>query len=186
MLNKNNGEALKAARFLNYVFAAGILVVSVGTVGLGFALMSQNKTVQRTLVPPHIDRAFTVSNEAVDEAYLALMAEWWVHLKFNVTPANVNRQFNQLMTYIPSQYWSGLQDKLMREATFIINNDVTSFFEVHSIAPNVDEMKIRVKGTLNKTIAGRKLEPEPVTYIIQTDYPLGLIELHSIAQEVPL
>lgn len=186
MFNENNGEALKASRFLNHVLVAVLLIVSVGATGLGFALVNQNKEVQRTLVPPHIDRAFTISNDGVDEAYLALMAEWWVHLKFNVTPSNVKRQFNQLITYVPSEHWSGLQDKLMREADFIIKNDVTSFFEIEKVAPSVSKMQIRVEGTLNKTVAGRKLEPEPVTYIIHTGYPHGLIELHAIAQEVPL
>ena len=186
MLSENNGAALKASRFLNYALFAVVLMVSIATAGLSMALVIQNKTVQRTLVPPHIDRAFTVSNDAVDDAYLALMAEWWVHLKFNVTPSNVKRQFNLLITYVPSEHWSGLQEKLMREADFIIKNDVSSFFEVDTVSTNISKMQIRVTGTLNKTVGRRKLDPEPVTYILHTAYPHGLIELHSIAQEVPL
>ncbi len=186
MLNENNGEALKASRFINYVLLVVILIVSIAVAGLSVALINQSHTDKRTLVPPHIDRAFTISDGSVDEAYLALMAEWWMHLKFNVTPSNVQRQFNLLITYVPTQYWSNLQDKLMREAQFIKDNDVTSFFEVDKVSPNLDQMKIRVEGTLTKTVAGRKLDPEKITYIIQTGYPNGLIELHSIAQEVPL
>lgn len=186
MLNENNGEALKASRLLNHVLIAVVLIISVAIVGLAFALLNQNQAERRTLVPPHIDRAFTVSDEGVDDAYLALMTEWWVHLKFNVTPSNVKRQFNLLITYVPPKYWSNLQDKLMREAAFIIENDVTSFFEIEKVSPSLEQMKIRVQGTLNKTVGGRKLPPESVTYLIQTDYPNGLIELHSIAQEVPL
>lgn len=87
---------------------------------------------------------------------------------------------------MPAKYWSGLQDKLIREAEFIIENDVTSFFEVDTLSINLNEMKIRVKGTLNKTIAGRALDPEPVTYLLQADYSSGLIELHNIVQEVQL
>ncbi|CAH6780684.1 conjugal transfer pilus assembly protein TraE [Vibrio crassostreae] len=186
MLNEHNGEALKAARFINYVLTAVVLITALGVAGLSFALLSQSQAEKRTVVPPHIDRAFTISNEAVDEAYLSMMADWWIHLKFNVTPSNVKRQFNLLITYVPPKYWSGLQDKLIREAEFIIENDVTSFFEVDTLSINLNEMKIRVKGTLNKTIAGRALDPEPVTYLLQADYSSGLIELHSIVQETPL
>ncbi|MEZ8577717.1 hypothetical protein AB6C82_23110 [Vibrio splendidus] len=39
---------------------------------------------------------------------------------------------------------------------------------------------------VHKTIAGRTLDPEPVTYLLQADYSSGLIELHTIAQEIPL
>lgn len=186
MLNEHNGEALSAARLLNHVLIAVVLIISLATVGLAFALLGQNQAEKRTLVPPHLDRAFTVSDEGVDKAYLALMAEWWVHLKFNVTPSNVKRQFNLLITYVPSQHWSKLQDKLVRESEFIIDNDVTSFFEIDTVSPSLEQMKIRIKGTLNKTVAGRKLPPESVTYLIQADYPNGLIELHSISKEVPL
>ncbi|MFV8456143.1 type IV conjugative transfer system protein TraE [Vibrio owensii] len=186
MLNENNGEALKAARLLNHMLMVVILLVSLAVVGVTFALVNQSQVEKRTLVPPHIDRAFTVSDEGVDNAYLALMAEWWVHLKFNVTPSNVKRQFNLLITYVPPQYWSDLQDKLMRESEFIIQNDVTSFFEIEKVSPSLTQMKIRVEGTLKKTVAGRELPPESVTYLIQTDYPNGVIELHSIAKEVPL
>ena len=186
MLNVNNGQALSAARLLNHVLVAVVLIVSVAVVGLAFALLGQNQAEKRTLVPPHIDRAFTVSDDGVDSAYLALMAEWWMHLKFNVTPSNVKRQFNLLITYVPPQYWSHLQDKLMRESEFIIDNDVTSFFEIETVSPSVTQMKVRVEGTLNKTVAGRELPPESVTYLLQTGYPNGVIELHSIAKEVPL
>ncbi len=185
MLNEHNGSALKAARTLNYILMALLLTVSFVIVGLGFALVKQSQNTQRTLVPPHIDRPFIISNNSVDEAYLSLMAKWWVHLKFNVTPSNVKAHFNELITYVPSEHWSLLQDKLLREASFIIDNDVTSFFEIRTVSVNTEAMQIRVEGTLNKRIAGRQLEPEAVTYLFQAGYPYGVIELHTIAQEVP-
>ncbi|MEZ8082816.1 type IV conjugative transfer system protein TraE [Enterovibrio norvegicus] len=186
MLSKENGAALKAASLLNYTLIAVVLILSVSVTVLGLRLSAHSKIDKRTLIPPQIDRAFSISNAHVDNEYLALMAEWWVHLKFNVTPSNVNRQFNQLITYVPSQYWSSLQDKLLREAQFIEDNDVTSFFEINKVAADNESMKIRVDGVLNKTVGGRSLEPETVTYILQAGYPNGLIELHTIAKEVPL
>lgn len=186
MFNENNGAALKASRMLNYTLIAVVLILAVSVTALVLNLSAQSQVDKRTLVPPQIDRAFTVSNNAVDNEYLALMAEWWVHLKFNVTPSNVYRQFNQLITYVPPQYWSAQQDKLMREAQYVEDNDVTSFFEISKVSPNNQLMQIRVEGVLNKTVGGRALDPEIVTYIFHAGYPNGLIELHSIAKEVPL
>ncbi|WP_242704188.1 type IV conjugative transfer system protein TraE [Vibrio coralliilyticus] len=81
-------QFLEISRLLNVFLAVGFLALSLVSVtlaaGLAYALSHQRYTI----VPPTVSGAFTLSQVQVDNAYLTMMSDYFLHLKFDVTPSN--------------------------------------------------------------------------------------------------
>lgn len=92
----------------------------------------------RTVVPPTISAAFTVSDTSIDEPYLQQMAEYFAFLKLNVTPASVDHQYKQLATYIDEADWHQMQPLLVEDAAMIKNK--TSAVTSPSMKPKLPLM----------------------------------------------
>ncbi|MFA0280029.1 TraE/TraK family type IV conjugative transfer system protein, partial [Vibrio sp. 10N.222.55.F8] len=80
----------------------------------------------RTLVPPTLSQAFSVSNGDVDESYLMLMGSYFLHLKYDITPASVSRQYGLLLDYVPAKSWSAVQPTLLSDAQQITTSNISS------------------------------------------------------------
>lgn len=146
--------------------------------GLGTYYAISKKS--RTLVPPNISKAFTISDGSFDEAYLELISEFLIHKKLNVTPANVHRQYGLLLDYVNAENWSKIQPRLLREANHIKAENISSHFDVTKVDIALDDLKVRFTGTLQKHVGSRALEPEMVTYEVSLSYEQAEISLHSI------
>ncbi|EGR0800023.1 type IV conjugative transfer system protein TraE, partial [Vibrio vulnificus] len=123
-----------------------------------------------------------VSDGAVDEPYLEQMADYLLYLKLNVTPANVSRQFGQLLEYVDAQSWNSVQPKLLREATVIKKDNISSQFSVDSIRISLDTLQVQLYGKLQKYVGRRALEPEMKWYQVSFSYEQGSIGLLSIEE----
>ncbi|TKF86038.1 type IV conjugative transfer system protein TraE, partial [Vibrio sp. F13] len=85
---------------------------------------------------------FMVSDGAVDEPYLEQMADYLLYLKLNITPASVGRQFGQLLEYLDETSWYNVQPKLLREATVIKKDNISSQFSVESVRISLDTLQV--------------------------------------------
>ncbi|MDN3686153.1 type IV conjugative transfer system protein TraE [Vibrio sinaloensis] len=149
---------------------------------LGYTVNQALTHQSRTLVPPSISKAFTVSDGSIDEPYLEQMADYLIYLKLNVTPGNVGRQFGQLLEYVDEQSWSLIQPKLLREANLIKKKDnISSHFSVESVRISLDTLQVQLYGkTAKKFVGQRPLEPEMKWYQVSFSYQQGEIGLKSI------
>ncbi len=183
MLEQNREMTTRLAHSLNLFLAVGFVLAMVcnGILGVGLYFLSQSQS--RTVVPPVISSAFTVSNHQIDTPYLTMMAEWIVSQRFNVTPANVERRFGVFLEYVDEAAWSQIQPALVSESAFIRKNNVSSHLDIDSIEVDAAQLITRVKGTLHKSIARRALDPEPVSYLLQLHYDAEL-SLLAIKQEI--
>lgn len=181
----NKKDLLAMSKMLNVFLAVGFLTASLTCVGLGGALTYLSLKESRTLVPPTLSRAFSVSNGDVDEAYLFLMGSWFLHLKYDITPASVSRQYGLLLDYVPASNWSAVQPSLLSDAEQIIDSNISSRFEADTDGTLValDSMQFKQTGTLYKSVGDRDLPPENVTFIVQMAYPNGVLELVGIKQQ---
>lgn len=150
---------------------------------LGYTVYQLATSKSRTVVPPTISKAFTVSDGQVDESYLQQMGEYMTYLKLNVTPGNVNRRYGQLLDYVASDRWNEIQPQLVREASLVVKNNVSSTFFVDETQVNLDDLKVRFKGTLQKWVGNRALNQEPISYVVQFTYTHSVLELVSMTKE---
>ncbi|BCL73847.1 hypothetical protein TUMSATVNIG1_58320 (plasmid) [Vibrio nigripulchritudo] len=166
--------------FLGLGFLTMLFVSAALSIGLAYAVMHQS----RTLVPPSLSGAFTVSDGQVDAAYLTLMGEYFLYLKLNVTPTNVSRQFGRLLEYVPSSHWSSIQQSLTQEAETVKNSGITSYFspQPNGSAVSITDLQYRLTGDLTKTVGSRSLPAETYTYTVQMQYKNGVIGLVGIAK----
>ncbi|QFT13606.1 type IV conjugative transfer system protein TraE [Vibrio sp. THAF190c] len=181
----NKKDLLAVSKLLNVFLAVGFLVSSFTSIGLGGALAYISLNESRTLVPPTLSRAFSVSDGDVDEAYLFLMGSYFLHLKYDITPASVSRQYGLLLDYVPSDFWADIQPSLMSDAEQIIDSNISSRFvpDKDGTLVALDAMQFQQTGTLYKSVGDRDLDPEKVTYRVQMSYPNGVLELMGITKQ---
>lgn len=185
MDSKHQDNLLALSQLLNRFLTIGFFAMTLLSVALGGALAYVAGTQSRTLVPPSISQAFSISNTAVDAPYLQLMGEFFLKLKLNVTPANVTRQYGLLLNYVPEDNWSQVQPALIADAQRIQKNNASSRFDALPGKTHIslDAMQFKQTGTLVKTVGDRTLPEETVTYVVQMRYDRGFIELIGIKQE---
>ncbi|WP_213902907.1 type IV conjugative transfer system protein TraE, partial [Vibrio crassostreae] len=126
-------DKLAVKSLLNLFLSAGFLFMLITNLVLGYTSYQALTHQSRTLIPPTLSQAFTVSDGTVDEPYLEQMADYLLYLKLNITPASVGRQFGQLLEYLDETSWHIVQPKLLREATVIKKDNISSQFSVESV-----------------------------------------------------
>lgn len=173
-------DKLAVKSLLNLFLSAGFLVMLITNLVLGYTSYQALTHQSRTLVPPTLSQAFTVSDGAVDEPYLQQMAHYLLHLKLNITPASVGRQFGLLLDYVDETSWHSVQPKLLREAKVIKKDNISSQFAVEDVRISLDTLQVQLYGTLQKHVGQRALEPEMKWYQVNFSYEQGSIGLLSI------
>ncbi|MGF1703524.1 type IV conjugative transfer system protein TraE [Photobacterium makurazakiensis] len=166
------------ALLLIFVFA-----LLLGISGLGWTSYYLATHKSRTITPPMISKAFTVSDANVDADYLSMMAEYFMYLRFNVTPSSVERKFYLLSEYANPSVWKNFSPVLSSEVTFIKEHNVSSTFDITSNQPDTDKFEVRIEGTLYKNVGIRPLPDENNTYIVKMSYQHGFIQLDYINKE---
>lgn len=182
MDNRHQNHLLALSKLLNLLLVFGFIAMTLVSVALGLSLAKASSEKSRTIVPPTLSKAFTVSDAAVDAPYLHLMGEYFLKLKLNVTPTNVTRQYGLLLEYVPAQNWSAIQPVLIEDAEHIKQYNTTSRFDALPGQTHVSLQRMQFKqtGHLIKTVGDRTLPAELTTYVVQMDYSNGVIELIGI------
>jgi conjugal transfer pilus assembly protein TraE len=179
-------ERLKTKSLLNALLLAGFLTMLLTNIVLGVSIHQAINSKSRTLVPPLISKAFTVSDGQVDEPYLEMMGEFLLHKKLNITPANVHRQYGLLLDYVSEQHWPSIQPRLLREAEQVKSENIASRFDVEHVEVALEDLKVRFTGALQKHVGRRPLAPEKdVVYEVSLGYEQGEISLLSINRVDP-
>ncbi|EJV8818785.1 type IV conjugative transfer system protein TraE [Vibrio parahaemolyticus] len=175
-------DKLAIKSLLNLLLTTGFLAMLITNLVLGYTSYQALTHQSRTLVPPSISKAFTISDGDVDEPYLEQMADYLLYLKLNVTPGSVGRQFGQLLDYVDEQHWHIIQPKLLREANIIKKDNISSQFSVEEVRISLETLQVQLYGKLQKYVGQRPLEPEMKWYQVNFRYDHGVIGLLSIEQ----
>jgi len=183
MLTSHKIDFIAIAKSLNRLLLAGFLLSLTVSVILAFTVASLVNNKSRTLVPPSISKAFTVSDGAIDESYAAQMGEYILYLKLNVTPANVDRQFSLLLDYANATAWANIQPQLVRESVFIKKSNVSSTFSVRHVEVSMTSFIVKISGVLKTSVGNRALSPVPLTYLVHFKYEQGTLTFSRISKE---
>lgn len=180
MLQKNKIDFIRIAKSLNTLLLIGFTVAMLSNTVLASIVWMAYFNKSRTVVPPTISAAFTISDTVIDEPYLQQMAEYFAFLKLNVTPASVDHQYKQLATYIDEADWHQMQPLLVEDAAMIKKQNISSHFTIVDTQIAIDDRLVKLTGTLNKYVGKRPLEPETISYIIAMNYDHGQLSLKAI------
>ena len=183
MLSNKNEYQMNLIKGLNTLLLIGFLVMSAVSVILVLAIYQLSGTQSRTLVPPLLTEPVKISNTQVDASYLKQMSEYFLSLKLNVTPKNVERNFSQLADYIDPRVYHDIRPKLVEEAKAIKSQHISASFFVKECQVAKNRLMVKFNGELRKYVGARALEPEMVTYIVTLSYPHGVLTLLDIKRE---
>ncbi|MPY24497.1 type IV conjugative transfer system protein TraE [Shewanella psychropiezotolerans] len=184
MLRSNKIDLLSITQSLNTLLVGGFIAAMLVNIILAAIVWQSYFNKSRTLVPPVISKAFTVSDGQVDEPYLRQMAEYFALLKLNVTPASVDHQYPQLSQYLCEDSWHVMQPLLSSDADMIKRQNISSHFTLNRTQVALDEQLIKLTGVLSKYVGKRALEPETVSYVIATRYDHGQLCLLTMKKSL--
>lgn len=168
---------------VNALLIVTVLALLIGITGLGWTSYYLATHKSRTITPPMVSKAFTVSDAKVDDEYLLMMAEYFMYLRFNVTPNSVERKFHLLSEYANPAVWKTFSPVLSSEVSFIKEHNVSSTFDVTARQADSDNFAVRMTGKLFKNVGIRSLPAEKNTYIVKMSYQHGFIQLDYINKE---
>ena len=183
MFSMNRSNLLDLSKLLNSALLLMVIVLFITNIATAWGLLWAVTHKSRTFTPPVIGQEFSISDQSVDKSYLQQMGEYFVFLKLNVTPSNVERNYGQLLEYVSSDNYHKIQPKLLEEALAIKKQKISSSFFIKDIAVSVPEMQVRITGELRKYVGSRALQPEEAVYIVYASYPGGTLSLDAIRRQ---
>ncbi|GLO64196.1 protein TraE [Vibrio sp. MACH09] len=173
-------ERLQLKSLLNALLLIGFIAMLLTNIALGWGMYHAVNSKSRTVVPPQISKAFTISDTNIDESYLQQMSEYFMHLRLDVTPASVHRKYSILLDYVTAEDWPTVQPKLLREAEHVKSQNISSRFDVDKVEIALEDLEVRLTGVLQKHVGSRPLAPETATYLVSLRYQHGEISVPSI------
>ena len=134
----------------------------------------------RIITTPNMHGTYNVSSDKPGQRYLSEASEYLLSQSFNITPKNVDRNFNNLLGYVSADTYADFATLLRERAKKIKADDISSVFYPSDWQVDVDQLKVIVVGTLKKSVGRRKLDDVQAAYEIQFSYPAGQLNLQTI------
>ena len=151
------------------LFFAVILSVSVlSNLLLSVSVMNSDPSEKTIITPIGSSKEFWVHGDKVDSAYLEEMGIFFIELYTNYHPDNVDGRFDLILKHIDPRSHGVMKAVFTKDIIRIKKSKLASVFfptEIH-----VKKNQIVFSGILQNIIAGKSLEPDNATYIIDFEY----------------
>ena len=134
------------------------------------------------IVPPEISKTFWVSKNSVSNEYLSEMSMFFISLRFNLTPSNVEEQREILLRYICPEFYSTLKTQLINEGERIRNQNINTVFYPVDIKVNVKNFTTFITGDLVSSISGNIIPNKRLIYKISYKYNFGRLLVKSFEE----
>ena len=182
MLTSNKEQFIQLVKTANTFLLCMVIALSISNVALVFLSIHAFSNQVTTLLPPKVSSKITVSNSSVNDAYLQQMAEYFLLLKLNVSPASIVHNHDQLLNYVDSSSYHEVQSALRHEAKYIHKDDISSSFAITDVAISNPTLQVKISGQLKKWVGARQLETQRATYLVSMKYDntIALISIEKI------
>ena len=114
--------------YVNKWLKFALIATSTVSVVLAYLLYQNMRHKMTILVPPVVTHQMSLSVVRADESYLVQMGLFWLGLKLNISPDNVNQNHKILRTHIAPKAWGEIQQILEQEAEAIKTGRIASVF----------------------------------------------------------
>lgn len=173
-LNNSKEYLLKKSVNLWVVISASMMLSNVILATLCWYALAHQKI---EVTPFFGNQGYMKSDEQVDVHYLDQMSQNFVIARLNVTPSNIKANHARLLNYIASNYYHDLNETLLREQKQVIDKNISSYFDIQSIAS--ETLKTSIKGNLHRFVGLRQLPTKSVIYELKYQYHLGRLSIVS-------
>lgn len=170
-----------SSRFnLMTVIVLGLLISNVMIAGLLW-LATYHQRIEVT--PFFSGSSYTKSRNAVDESYLKLMSENFIYSRLNVTPETVKENHKRLLKFVGSHLYRTFAAQLAKEEALVIQQKISSHFEITDINVDSQSLQCMVKGILRRSVGFRELKATTLQYKLQFRYSLDRLSLENFTRE---
>ena len=168
--------------YVNQWLKFGFITTAVLSLGLGFALYQNMRHKMIVMVPPVMTHQASVSLVKPDESYVVQMGLFWLGLKLNISNDNVAQNHRILKSHIHPDHWGGLQNVLEQEALYVQKNKITSVFYPTNQEIDLDHLRLRVTGKLQKRVGERLISDKTAHFIVCFCYHNGSLQVTDMVQ----
>lgn len=134
------------------------------------------------LVPPIIDKRMWVNYNSVSAAYLAAMSEFFIDLRFNVTPDSIAKQREILLHYVDTASYATLKGELIAEEERINKEHISLAFYLVDVKVDTKKLQALITGDLVTTVAAHTLPGRRLTYKLSYRYHDGVLLVKSLEE----
>jgi conjugal transfer pilus assembly protein TraE len=180
-LNNSKEYGLKKSVNLWVVISASLMLSNVILALLCWYAIAHQKI---EVTPFFGNQGYMKSDTGVDVHYLNQMSENFILTRLNVTASNIKANHARLLNYIDSKYYPVLTAALLHEQKQVIDQKISSYFDIESINSSPSELKSTLKGHLRRFVGMRELPPKSATYELKYAYHLGRLSIISFEKTV--
>lgn len=126
---------------------------------------------------------YSNSASTIDHQYLKLMTENFIYARLNVTPETVKLNHERLLAFVDSHQYPVFQGKLNSEANLIMEEKLSSHFDISTLTCNGKTLSCEAVGHLNRAVGLRALAPEYLKYSLQFKYAFGQLRIVKFLKE---
>jgi conjugal transfer pilus assembly protein TraE len=162
MLEATHKKDLHEFKRANGVQRMTILGLVGVTVMLTFMVLGQKPIV--ILEPPTRTKAFTITGDRVDAAWLEEMGLWVAHLMLDVTPQAITWQREQILKLTHPDTHGELEQRMNAQAKRLVEANATTSFWPQQIAHDVEGQRVVMQGRLDTYVNGVRTSTNDVAY----------------------
>lgn len=141
-------EERQSLRASNRLLKFAIVVIGLAVLVQSFFTYLALNHQKVVLVPPGLsEKVWVRGNEASDE-YLRHMAKYLALLLLHFTPASVEQQFAEFLTYAAPEAYPSLKVDLLEVSQRVKDMGITSVFHVQEVVFDPKKRTLEVKGHL--------------------------------------
>lgn len=148
----------------NRIYQIVIIALSVVIIAEGILISTLFKEKQVVILPPKIEKQFTVAGNKLSKEYLQQVAEYIADRVLSVSPMNVDESFDEIVPFLTTDpdLVKQIKNSLALQAKKIKDNDVYQIFYPMKFYVNDRERKMYVEGILKKMTGNTYIGQEKV------------------------
>ena len=177
---------LSTAQWGNRMWSGIALVMVISNLLLVSQVMLSDSREKTIVVPPNLDRPFSVQGDEASPEYLAQLGEWFASLALSYTPKSLDYRTNAFLRYAAPESYSVLQTQLQEEAERIKRNEMSAMF--FPVDAKVRGNFVAIKGQQILRVGKEIVAEHSIAYRMQfrlQDGFLHIIEFKEVNREKP-
>ena len=177
---------LSTAQWGNRMWSGIALVMVISNLMLVSHVMLNDSREKTIVVPPSLERPFSVQGNDASPEYLAQVGEWFASLALSYTPKNLDYRINAFLRYAAPESYSVLQTQLQEEAERIKRNEMSAMF--FPVDAKVRGNFVAIKGQQVLRVGKEIVAENSIAYRMQfrlQDGFLHITEFKEVNREKP-
>lgn len=169
--------SLASSKQLNKLLSIFCVCLSVSLIVMGFCVYRAIGYKSTVFVPPVLTQQMTISDVYPDRSYLNQMALYLALLRLNVTPSNIENNFNEFLKRVDSSIFNEMKHHLDQQIKEVQESRISAAFYPRSQKVNVDEKSVFITGMLTKFVGTRLVSSKEASFIFVFSYRNGSLTI---------